>query len=434
MPLGSEGESGRERSEPTLFYGWYIVGVGFLSYLASAFTLSSTLSVFLKPLTESLGVSRGLFSLLRSGESLIGAAMAPLVGALVDRHGGRWLMATGALVAGTGFVLLGLVQEFWQFLLVRWILVTLGDSFMGSMVVNVTISRWFIRKRGRAIAVASMGTGLAKVGMPLFAASLLVWLGWRHAWALFGVLTLALVVAPALLLMRRRPEDMGLYPDGALGPHYHGTSSGLETGPSATHQRDLTADVIWSRREAVRTKAFWLIVVTFGIASVGVTGLNLHVFPYMTDIGHSAIVAATVMSVIAFTQLASPLFWGLLAERMDLRKATMIKFLIQAAGLSLAFATSNLVSIYVGFFLYGIGLGGSLVLPEIIWANYFGRLSLGTVRGLGMLVTHFFAALGPPFFGFLFDMTKSYLISFVLFIVLLIVSAFLSLFLHPPRK
>jgi len=198
------------------FYGWTIVAVGFLANIAAAFSLASTLSVFLKSLTQDLGVSRGVFSLLRSGESLIGAAMAPFIGSLVDRHGGRWLMAFGAIGAGVGYFLLSQVGAFWQFLLVRWSLVIIGDAFMGSMVINVAISRWFLRKRGRAIAVSSMGTGSAKVGMPLFAAFLLVWLGWRLAWVIFGLLTLALVVGPASLYMRRRPEDMGLHPDGAV--------------------------------------------------------------------------------------------------------------------------------------------------------------------------------------------------------------------------
>ncbi|MEK7782352.1 MAG: hypothetical protein AAB279_00345, partial [Candidatus Binatota bacterium] len=177
----------------------------------------------------------------------------------------------------------------------------------------------------------------------------------------------------------------------------------------------------------VRNPTFWFMVLTFGIASVGVTGLNLHVFSYVTDMGHPAVVAATVMSVIAFMQLVSPLFWGLLSERIDIRKAAMLQFLIQATGLSLAITTNHLIPLYSGFFLYGIGLGGSMVLPDIIWASYFGRLSLGTVRGLGLLLTHSFAAVGPPFFGFLFDASGSYLLSFSLFIMALVSSAFLCL-------
>lgn len=102
--------------------------------------MSSTLSVFLKPLTEDLAVSRGLFSVLRSGEILLAGALAPLIGPLVDRYGGRWLMAGGALSAGIGFVLLSQVSAFWQFLLVRWVFVAIGGVLMCQMVVSVTIA------------------------------------------------------------------------------------------------------------------------------------------------------------------------------------------------------------------------------------------------------------------------------------------------------
>ena len=121
------------------FYGWTIVAVGFLAHIASAFSISSTLSVFLKPLSNDLGVSRGVFSLIRSGEVLIGAVAAPLVGTLLDRHGGKWLMAAGGVVSGAGFLLLGQARDFWRFLLVRWLVISPGDALMGQMVVNVTI-------------------------------------------------------------------------------------------------------------------------------------------------------------------------------------------------------------------------------------------------------------------------------------------------------
>ena len=423
----------QEQSKQAFFYGWYIVGVGFLSHLVSAFHFSSTLSVFVKPLTEDFGVSRGMFSLLRTGEILIGGVLAPIIGLLVDRYSGRWLMAIGALVAGAGFLLLSQVTEFWQFLLLRWSLVTIGGVFMCSMVVTVTISRWFVRKRGRAIAIASLGQGIAKVGIPLLAASLFVWLGWRQTWAIFGILTLALVVGPAVIFMRRSPEEIGLEPDGIPISYFDGVP-GREAKPFASERLAVAADMTWSRAEVLRTQAFWLIAITFGVANVGVVGLNLHVFAYVSDIGYPAMVAATVMSIIAFTQLSSTLFWGFLSERVDIRKATMLMFLIQTLGLSLAIATTELMAVYAGFFLYGIGLGGSQVLQEIVWASYFGRISLGRVRGLGMLITQFFSAGGPPFFGFLFDATKSYFTSFVIFTIALIISAFLILLARPPQK
>jgi MFS family permease len=413
-----------------LFYGWYIVAVGFFSQIVFAFHLSSTLSVFLKPLTEDLGVSRGFFSLLRSGEIIIGALMAPFIGAWLDRRGPRWLMAGGALLAGVGFILLSQVTAFWQFLLVRWLLVTTGGAFISSMVVSVTIARWFVTKRGRAIAIATLGQGVSKVAIPLVAATLFIWLGWRYTWSIFGLLTMILVVSPALVFMRRSPEELGLYPDGI----HSGALEINKSEQTAVSPFKADADNVWTRREIIRTSAFWLLCVTFGMANVGIAGLNLHVFSHITDIGYPTFIAATVMSIIAFTQLGSTVIWGLLSERWEIRKMTALMFMVQAAGLGLAISTRALFPIYIGFLFYGIGLGGSLVLQEVIWANYYGRLSLGTVRGIALLVTLVFGAAGAPFFGFLFDATGSYVVSFVLFALALLGSAVLSLLARPPHK
>ncbi len=414
-----------------IYYGWIIVVVGFLAHIASAFSISSTLSVFLKPLSSDLGISRGVFSLIRSGEILISAAAAPLVGTLMDRHGGRWLMAAGGVVSGAGFILLGQARGYWQFMLVRWLLISPGDSLMGAMVINVSISRWFVRMRGRALAIASMGHGLAKVCMPVMAASLILYVGWRGAWVVFGLFTLLLVVGPAVLFMRRRPEDMGLLPDGGSAE-----PKGDLAPPRKRRgvKRIVAADVEWSRREALRTPAFWLIATTFGVAQIGVTGLNLHVFSYVSDQGHSTMVAALVMSIIAVMQFSTPMAWGILADRADMGRLNMAKCAIQGAGLLLALSVPGLVPLYAGFFIYGIGMGGTSILAETIWADCFGRISLGKIRGLGSLVTSVFSAGGPPFFGLLFDYTESYYLSFSIFIGMLFTSALLSLCLRPPTK
>lgn len=416
-----------------IFYGWYVVGVGFLANVASSFALASTLSIFLKPLTAELGISRGVFSLLRSGEGIVAAGLAPLVGTLVDRYGGRWLMALGAAIVGVGYLLLSHIGSFSEFAAIRLTLVTVGDVLMGYMVVNVVVAQWFVRKRGRAFAFTSMGVGFAKVCMPVLVAWLLVSLGWRQTWTVFALLTVGLLVLPALLVIRRTPEEMGLLPDGggeAVGND--SPKSSQPTRPNQTLEND--GETVWTRAEAVHTSAFWLLVVTFGISSVGVTGLNLHVYSYVTDIGHSPVVAATVMSVIASMQLASPLAWGFLADRIDPRYAAMLRFVIQGVGLGMAILTSNLGFLFAGFFLYGIGLGGNMVLPDILWANYFGRRSLGKVRGMGLLISQVLAAFGPPFFGFLFDATGGYGLSFALFGFALMTSAGLSLMLRPPAR
>ncbi len=430
--MESTADIARTTKRRGIFYGWYIVGVGFLANVASAFALASTMSIFLKPLTADLGVSRGVFSLLRSGEGIIAACIAPLVGTLVDRYGGRWLMVIGTGIVAVGYFLLSHVDSFAQFVGIRLTLVTLGDTMMGYMVVNVIIAQWFMRYRGRALAISSMGVGFAKVCMPVVAASLILWLGWRQTWLVFGLMTLGLLVVPALLIIRRSPEAIGLLPDGAQEPV--AAESVAPKNLAVGTDEAAAQEVVWTRGAAARTTAFWLLVITFGISSIGVTGLNLHVYSYVTDLGYSAVIAAAVMSIIASMQLASPLGWGLLAERIGTRYAATLRFVIQGIGLAVAILTGNLFCLYAGFFLYGIGLGGNMVLPDILWADYFGRRSLGKIRGMGLLISHFLAAIGPPFFGFLFDITGGYGWSFAIFGGVLAISAVLSLMLKPPRQ
>jgi len=416
------------------FYGWYIVGVGILVNIAGTFAFSSTLSIFLKPITQELGVSRGAFSLIRSFEIGVAAMIVPLLGPWIDRHGGRGVLVLGVLMEGAGLLLSSQVQSFWQFVLVRCSLVIAGEALLGSLVINVTIAQWFVRKRGRAMGIANLGTGVAKFSIPLLAASLFVLIGWRGTWAVFGIVAPLLVVAPSLIFIRRSPEDIGLHPDGEA-PIQSPTSSATRRDASpAGQQATFASDKIWTRAEALRLPTFWLLVTTFGIAGVGIAGLNLHIFSYVTDIGYSPLIAASFMSTIALTQLGSTLVWGMLADRFDIRKVSCVQFLIQGIGLVTATTSGQIQVAYLGFFLYGTGLAGSFVLREVIWANFFGRTSLGTVRGLSLFFSHLFAASGAPFFGFLHDRMGSYNVSFTIFSCALFTSAFLILLAQPPKK
>ena len=419
-------------AQASFFYGWYIVAVAVLVNIAGTFAFSSTLSIFLKPITEELGVSRGAFSLIRTFEIGVAALIVPMLGPWIDRHGGRGVIVLGVAMEGAGLLLSGLVQEFWQFVVVRCSLVIAGEALLGSLVINVTIAQWFVRKRGRAMGLANLGTGIAKLSIPLVAASLFVLIGWRGTWAVFGVVAPLLVIAPALIFVRRSPEDMGLRPDGDPPERSAETRAGRPL--PAQERRAEIESRIWTRAEVLRLPTFWLLVITFGIASVGIAGLNLHIFSYVTDIGYSPLVAASFMSTIALTQLGSTLVWGMLADRFDVRHVSCVQFLIQGIGLVTAILSTHIQLTYLGFFLYGTGLAGSFVLREVVWANFFGRASLGTVRGLSMFFSHLFAAGGAPFFGFLYDRMGSYNFSFTIFSCALFTSAFLILLAKAPNR
>jgi MFS family permease len=415
------------------YYGWYIVGVGVLVNIAGTFAFSSTLSIFLKPITEELGVSRGAFSLIRTFEIGVAAMIIPMLGPWIDRYGGRGVLVLGVVMEGTGLVLSSLVQSFWQFVLVRCSLVIAGEALLGSLVINVTIAQWFVRKRGRAMGIANLGTGVAKLSIPLVAASLFVLIGWRNTWAVFGIIAPLLVVVPALIFVRRRPEDLGLRPDGELPSQTIDELSAADKASSPSQHQRSAAERTWTRAQVLSLPTFWLLVITFGIASVGIAGLNLHIYSYVTDIGYSPLIAASFMSTIALTQLGSTLVWGMLADKFDIRRVSCVQFLIQGVGLITAISSSQIHVTYLGFFFYGTGLAGSFVLREVIWANFFGRASLGTVRGLSLFFSNLFAASGAPFFGFLHDHTGSYNLSFTIFSCALFTSSVLILLAKPPK-
>src|SRR2546428_7003698 len=141
-------------------------------------------------------------------------------------------------------------------MLVRWLLISPGDSFMGSMVINVSIARWFVRMRGRALAIAGMGHGLAKVCMPVMAATLMIYVGWRGSWVVFGVFALLLVVVPAVLFMRRSPEGMGLLPDGGL---VEAREAGAQPQKRRYAKRPRAGNVEWVRGAGLRTPVLWVI-------------------------------------------------------------------------------------------------------------------------------------------------------------------------------
>ena len=205
----------------------------------------------------------------------------------------------------------------------------------------------------------------------LVAASLFVLIGWRNTWAVFGIIAPLLVVAPALIFVRRRPEDIGLHPDGE--PPRQAIPWGRATDQAAR----LPAETPPQKAHGPGRKfcgcppsGFWLLP---SASPASALPASISTFsPYVTDVGYSPLIAASFMSTIALTQLGSTLPWGILADRYDVRKVSCVQFLIQCVGLVVITTSADIRLVYAGFFLYGTGLAGSFVLREVIWANFFG--------------------------------------------------------------
>jgi len=399
----------------SIFYGWYIVFAALVAAMMATGMQVYSLGVFLKPMTEDLGWSRTDLSIGQTASTLCSGVVAFWVGPLLDRHGGRVLMVIGGVAMGAGFVALGLVQELWQYYLVKGLLVTAGSALAGLVVVNVAISNWFIRRRGVAIGVAAMGVSFAAVFTPVISTALINAYGWRPAWMILGVTIPLLIVPLSLFVMRRRPEDHGLEPDGGVGDG---------RGPSKARAASMAMQsVVWTRRTALRTRSLWLLSAAFALGSMGLSALFLHLVPYLSDSGLSAGQAASIFGMVGLAGLISKPLWGLALDRFNTSYCAASEFLLMAAGLFAITVVEHVLVLHVAVFVLGLGIGGVSTVQEVIWADYFGRATIGMIRGLTRPMTVLASAGGPVLAALAYDTRGSYELAFYVFIATYLAAA-----------
>ncbi|MBM2824820.1 MAG: hypothetical protein HW402_484 [Dehalococcoidales bacterium] len=420
----------RAGSKPRYFYGWNIVAATFLANLSYVEHLSSVLGLFVKPLQHEFGWSRSALAAVQTIARLVEALVAPLVGPVIDRYGPRVLMPIGAIIVGVAMLGVTQISAIWQFYLLRGIIVALGFTFMGALVTNVAINNWFIRRRGRALAIAHVGVFVSSIIFIPLTVFVIAASGWRVMFVIFAVVTWLVVLIPSALLMRRRPEDMGLSPDGIDS----GTIQAVAHPEQASHHgQSSTAEPVWSRREILTTGSFWLLVACFGIDSLALQGINMSLAPYIQDLGYEN---ATLTAVLTFraviTVVMLPLM-GFLAEYANRLYVRVTPFAIQSVAAFLFLFAGGPLFLWVAVAVYSLGSAGLMVTQEVLWANYFGRFSLGSVRSLAFLIGSGFGAAGPVAMNAVFDITGSYRPAFIAIAGLVILAASLMAIVRPPK-
>ncbi len=368
------------------------MGAGLVGYIPG---------VFLEPMTEELGWTRTEFIAAFIGGQAVMAFSGLAVGGLIDRHGGRPLVLAGGAATVITLLLTAEVQELWQWWLLRGLLQSAGIAVGGSLVVSVTLSKWFVTRRGRAIAIAAMGLSLAGVVVPNALTPVVDAFGWRAGWRVLALAT-ALLVLPAALAMRRRPEDRGLLPDGRAADAGGGEQERIAR---ADFERSLT------RSQAIRTPAFWLLIVAFGLVGLNVLSLATQGLPFLTDAGFPRTTAALMLSLLALPGLLTRPLWGLAAERTSVRLLATGAFSCVAVGMLAVVASARVGStplVAVSFLTVGLGMAGFAPLNELLWATLFGRRYLGAVRGVVMPFSLVFGAAGPLALALYHDVAGSY--------------------------
>lgn len=419
--------------KPRYFYGWNIVAASFMAQLAYAEHFSSMLGLFFRPLQNEFGWTRSALAGVQSVARVLEAMTAPLVGPLIDRYGPRVLMPIGAIIVTLAMLGITQIDAIWHFYALRGVTVAIGFTFMGALVTDVAINNWFIKKRGRAVGIARTGGNVSNIILTPVTVFVIAASGWRPMFVVFAVLTLVVVLVPSIALMRRRPEDMGLHPDGIepeVAEAEEQTESETGTVDSKVIERQ---EPVWSRREVLTTATFWLLTASFAIDSMAFQGVNISLAPYIQDLGYEDAMVAAVITFRAVVMAVAVVVMGFLAEYAQKPIVRVIPFLVQALGAFLFLLAEDPVFLWLAVTVYGLGFSGVLVTQEVVWANYFGRLSLGLVRSLGYLAAFGFGAIGPIAMNAVFDITGSYRPAFTVIIFLFIAAAILMAIARPAE-
>ena len=416
-----------------VYYGWVVFAIANLpSFGARPVASVAVLSVFVIPMTEEFGWSRGLFSGAVSLGAVFGLVMSPFAGRLIDRYGSGVILAGCSAVVGVCAVLLAMVTQAWSF----YAIYVPGRAVFSSPLelgTTTAISNWFIRRRPMALAwfgaVQGVGLGL----LPLAAAMLIDAFEWRSAWVALGVFTLATGILPPLLLMARRPEDMGLAADPARETGDRGNAP-APTIPRSERETSAWRDVDYTVREALRTPAFWILAFFSMVGFMAQAGVSLHQTAHYVDAGVSHGQAALVATSFALGQIPGGMGWSIIGRRMPVRVMLSVSALWVAGGVFGIGFTEQLVWGILFGFLFGAGVGGLHTLLRLAWADYYGRLHLGAIRGLTLPAQIGGQAIGPVVSGFMFDASGGYLLPFVIFGAAVGVSALLVLAAIPPPR
>lgn len=396
-----------------IFWGWYVVAGAFLLHAVS-YGARYSFGIFVQPLTAENGWSRTVVSLAASLNMLFFAAGGIVAGRLLDRIAPRWVASAGAAVGALGFILSAFVDTPLAFYLAYGLLCGLGSSWTGIVVGNSSVGKWFIRKRGMAIGIASMGVSFGTMLMTPVVGWVVKERGWQSGFIVLGLTLLAAgVLIAQIFLGKTKPEAYGLLPDGHRDEPVR-DSSGV---PGHTAAVPLG--------EAMRDSRFWILSLCQGAAVMTVLMAFVHQVPYALDLGINRLAAAASLGAIALAGFFGQFFFGSLSDRLpDPKYSAMLGYLVMAAGLAVLLSATSVEGLFAYALIFGFGYGCLGPILPIIASGRFGRESIGSVYGvLNFFVAGVGGALGPIVGGVLYDALGSYRTVWALDIALLLAAA-----------
>ena len=410
-----------EAARPRFFLGWTVVGAALLASFTSVAFFNPTLGVFIPEFERDFGWSRTEISLGVTFGSLVGAAFAPLFGPLIDRYGGRRFVVFGTAFMAVCLVLLSQMQSEWQFFLVYALGRGTASGLIG-LAAGVTVSKWFVRRRGLAIGVMSLGTRMGFALMPIGAQLIIQVSDWRMAALALAATVAVFGILPSLRWLYARPEALGLLPDGE--------TAAMRNSPHRPAYRD---EYSWSRQDALRTRAFWLVTIAVSLMSLTGGAVNLHQIPHLVDRGLTPETAALIITLVAAFGAIGVILEGVLDERIGARWTMVIGLIGSAAGVTVLVLVHSLTMAVLFAAVNGLFFGILVASNQIVFADYFGRDALGAIRGYSQPFQLGTNAFGPILAGAAHDLTGSYVAAFIPFTLAYLVSALALVIAKKPR-
>jgi len=411
--------------KPRFFYGYWILIVAFFCLFIFSGIGVGVFSLFVTPLQSDFGWGRGEIMLAFTIYFLLTGLAAPLAGSLVDRYGVRGVISAGAFVAGLGFISLNLMRSLWHFY-VAYFFIGAGMAAVGQVPASAMVSNWFVKRRGTAIGIMSTGIGAGILVLaPLFGGYLIPSFGWRTAYLALALITWMLVPL-ALFVLRTKPADMGLYPDGIEG-----------TEGMAEAEALVSASKGLSLKMALGTLAFWLLAVTFFINGFSALGVNQNQVPHLQDIGFPLAMAATALTCIGLGSAIGKFIFGWLCDQIPAKYAYAIGFVLLAVGTIIFMSVkpgSPLAIIWLYAIILGLGAGAWLPTMSMLVNVNFGLTSYGAIFGMISLVQGIGGALGPLFGGYMYDTMNTYQWAFIIFLALYAVAIPAVLLVRRPKS
>lgn len=404
-----------------LFYGYIVTGAGFLIWMVGWGTFTPAFSVFLKPLVTEFGWSRAEASLAYSLSFIVFATLGIMIGWLTDKFGPRRVVVLFGSFLGICYLLMSRINALWQFQFNFAVIGGIGASSL-NIPVMVTISRWFIKRRGLMIGIVQAGNGVGGFIFPLISGWLIINYGWRSAYVILGFITLAGMITGGSLL-RRDPKEMNDFPDG-------------ERSWQPTEKRDINSnlkEVNIPFRKAFFTKQFWMIAGLYFSFGFCRTTFLAHIAAHVQDLGFSLSNGANILACTTGASMFGRVGMGRIADKIGNRKAFMISFVITAVSLFIGLIAKKLWMLYLFSILFGFGWGNQAVLRVSLTSEVFGLTSLGLIMGILVFSESGAATFGSFFAGYIFDTFHTYNPVFLMGIGISIIGIILAWALTPIK-